>query len=574
MLANDSDPDHDALAAVLVTSPQHGTLELNALGDFTYTPHANFHGVDAFTYRANDGQVDSNLATVTLVVAPVNDAPVAADDNFVLDEDTPLVAAGLLANDGDIDGDSLSVVVVDLPTHGTLAWSGDGSFTYAPNANFNGVDSFTYRASDGLLESDLATVTLVVTPVNDAPVAADDNFALDEDTSLVAAGLLANDGDVEGDPLSVVVVDLPTHGTLAWSGDGSFTYTPDANFNGVDSFTYRACGWRSREQPGHGHTHRAGRERCTAGSIAGGAGDGRRPRGDPAGRKRRRNSAGRVDLHDQRPAHTRCIVSRRACECGVGDTFVGPPTLEYRPGASLDQPVPDSFQFVVTDVPSPDPALDQPAGGREHPDGQGGGRWSGHARCRRRAAHRRHGGPRSDCDRRPPLSRSAAGRRESERPTGGRVQPGVGAEIRAWGRAGHDHIRTDLAITSFFSGGAGNDRLIGGAADDILMGGSGNDHLSGRKGDDVLLGGPGCDHLRGNRGDDVLVGGDFAVPQSRSELQDLSAAWSAGLAFDTADLAHVDNARDILKGGLGRDLFFASLGDWHDRRAKHGDVLA
>jgi VCBS repeat-containing protein len=171
VLGNDSDPDGNQLSAVLGSGPSHGTLALDADGSFTYTPAANFNGSDSFSYRASDGTLTSNLATVTLTVSAVNDAPTAAANAYSTGEDTNLTVAapGVLGNDSDPDGDSLHAVVESAPSHGTLALDADGSFTYTPAADFNGSDSFSYRASDGTLTSNLATVTLTVSAVNDAP---------------------------------------------------------------------------------------------------------------------------------------------------------------------------------------------------------------------------------------------------------------------------------------------------------------------------------------------------------------------------------------------------------------------
>ena len=175
----------------------------------------------------------------------MNDAPVAANDNFTTAEDTALTvpAPGVLANDTDVEGDALTAVRGTGPAHGTLVLNADGSLTYTPAANFNGTDSFTYQASDGQALSNLAGVTLTITAVNDAPVAANDSFATAEDTAVVvgAPGVLANDTDVDtGHRLTAVLVTDVRSGTLVLTPDGSFTYTPDANFNGTDSFTYRA----------------------------------------------------------------------------------------------------------------------------------------------------------------------------------------------------------------------------------------------------------------------------------------------------------------------------------------------
>jgi VCBS repeat-containing protein len=244
ILANDTDADGDSLTAALVTDVTNGTLTLNANGSFNYTPDANFNGADTFTYVTNDGALNSTPATVTITVNPVNDAPVATNDNYVTAEDTPLsiTAPGILANDTDADGDSLTAHLVTDVSHGTLTLNTDGSFTYTPAANYFGPDSFTYVANDGALNSTSATVTITVNAVNDAPVAENDSYTVAEDgtLSIPALGVLANDTDVENDTLNAMLVSNVSNGTLSLNSDGSFDYTPDANFNGIDSFTYHA----------------------------------------------------------------------------------------------------------------------------------------------------------------------------------------------------------------------------------------------------------------------------------------------------------------------------------------------
>src|SRR6185437_14296273 len=245
VLANDSDPDGDPLTAVLASGPAHGALTLNADGSFTYTPDANFNGTDSFSYKANDGTVDSNTTTVTINVAAVNDPPQTHNDVYSVAEDTTLAVApamGVLANDTDVENDPLTAVLVGGPQHGTVTLNADGSFTYVPNPNFNGTDGFAYLANDGTDDSNVATVTITVNPVNDPPAAVNDSYATDEDTPLVVStgGLLANDTDVDGDPLTSILVDTPQHGTVTLNADGTFTYTPAANYNGTDGFTYKA----------------------------------------------------------------------------------------------------------------------------------------------------------------------------------------------------------------------------------------------------------------------------------------------------------------------------------------------
>ena len=155
-----------------------------------------------------------------------------------------MTAPGVLGNDADPDvATTLSAVLVSGPAHGVLTLNADGSFTYQPDANYSGPDSFVYRASDGTLQSGDTSVTLDVTAVADPPTAGADGYTIAEDTLLTvtAPGVLGNDADPDvATTLSAVLVSGPAHGVLTLNADGSFTYQPDANYSGPDSFVYRA----------------------------------------------------------------------------------------------------------------------------------------------------------------------------------------------------------------------------------------------------------------------------------------------------------------------------------------------
>src|SRR5439155_639867 len=159
-------------------------------------------------------------------------------------EDTTLtvVVPGVLANDSDVDGDTLNAVLVSQPTHGSLALNSNGSLSYVPAANYNGPDSFTYQANDGQADSGIATVSITITAANDAPVGGNDSYSTAEasPSRRSSARVLANDSDVDGDTLNAVLVSQPTHGSLALNSNGSLSYVPAANYNGSDSFTYKA----------------------------------------------------------------------------------------------------------------------------------------------------------------------------------------------------------------------------------------------------------------------------------------------------------------------------------------------
>jgi VCBS repeat-containing protein len=234
-----SDPNGNALTYSVVTSTGQGTLSLQGNGAFTYTPASNFTGTDSFTFRAFDGIAYSNLATVSIVVYPVNPAPVAANDSYTAAEDTTLsvAAPGVLANDVGPAGTTLTAVLVARPADGALTLNSDGSFTYIPTTGFTGTDSFTYQASDGPYLSNVATVTFAVAPL----VANNDSYSTAENTALkvAAPGVLSNDTDPGSLPLTAVLVAGASHGSATLNSDGSFTYTPATNFFGFDSFTYK-----------------------------------------------------------------------------------------------------------------------------------------------------------------------------------------------------------------------------------------------------------------------------------------------------------------------------------------------
>jgi VCBS repeat-containing protein len=170
-----------------------------------------------------------------------NTAPVAGDDSYTTNEGTELTGS-VLSNDSDVDGTPLTAVKVSDPAHGDLTLDNNGDFTYTPDANFFGTDSFMYKANDVIADSNVATVTITVNAVNDLPLAQDDSYSTTEDTALTinAPGVLQNDSDAEGSALTAVKGSDPAHGTLTLNGDGSFTYTPAANYSGPDSFSYKA----------------------------------------------------------------------------------------------------------------------------------------------------------------------------------------------------------------------------------------------------------------------------------------------------------------------------------------------
>jgi chitodextrinase len=226
-----TDGDGNPLTYTVVTAPAKGTLSGTA-PNLTYAPSANYTGPDSFTFRVNDGTVNSSAATVTITVSGVNDAPVASNQTVAVTED---VAKALVLVGSDVDGDPLTYTIVAAPTKGTLSGTAP-NLTYTPAADYTGADSFTFRVNDGTVNSSTATVTIAVTGTNDAPVAASQSVSAVEDANKTIA-LSATDGD--GDPLTYSIVTNPAHGSLSGTAP-NVTYIPTGNYNGPDSFSFRA----------------------------------------------------------------------------------------------------------------------------------------------------------------------------------------------------------------------------------------------------------------------------------------------------------------------------------------------
>jgi hypothetical protein len=221
-------------------------------GTLTFTAAPNASGSALVSVQAIDnggtanGGVDTSPAqTFTIQVSAQPDPPVAADDPvFVNEDDSAGITFAVLANDSDLDGDTLTLGSFDGTTiaNGTLTDNGGVSFTYIPDPAFSGSETFTYTATDGT-GTDSATVTITVIPQPDNPVARADAYTTAQATILTvpAPGLLGNDYDEDGDALTAATTLIvpPLNGLAVIQPDGSFVYTPDPLFTGTDTFTYR-----------------------------------------------------------------------------------------------------------------------------------------------------------------------------------------------------------------------------------------------------------------------------------------------------------------------------------------------
>jgi len=270
---SDVETAKSALTYTIVTAPAHGTVVATATpGVFLYTPSTHYNGGDSFTYNVTDNgdpagctvasstcdptQLTSATRTVTLNVAPVNAAPVASTGSALTNEDaSTTVDLKPLVTDEETPSANMTYTIVSGPAHGTLTAGGtNGSFVYAPAANYNGPDSFSYQATDtgdpagctgpapacaAPKTSTTQTVSLTVIPVNDPPVATNGTATTNEDTpGTVDLTQFASDLETPSGSLTYTIVSAPAHGALSGGSGGIFTYTPATHYNGTDSFTY------------------------------------------------------------------------------------------------------------------------------------------------------------------------------------------------------------------------------------------------------------------------------------------------------------------------------------------------
>ena len=235
-----SDPDGDTVIYKVVASPSHGALSGTA-PNLTYTPSRDFVGPDSFAFKVNDGVADSALTSVSITVTPANDKPMAASDSVTLLEDTvtPISLRGI-----DPDGNNLTYSILTQPSNGSLSGT-EPNVVYEPDENFAGQDNFTFKINDGITDSLSATISIMVTGVDDKPTA--DNSSItareDEELAIILAGT-----DPDGDQLTFKVLRDPAHGTL--TGDApNVVYTPDPNFSWLDSFTFRVNDGTTESEP-------------------------------------------------------------------------------------------------------------------------------------------------------------------------------------------------------------------------------------------------------------------------------------------------------------------------------------
>lgn len=227
-----SDGDGDPLVFNVTVDPVHGDLSGTA-PNLTYMPDPDYVGSDSVTFTVNDGNVDSQPATISIQVNSSNDAPICSAVSITTAEDT---IGNTLPDCSDVDLDLLTYQIESQPANGSAAVV-DGKLSYTPASNFFGTDSFEYSASDGLNDSNIAVASVTVTSVNDAPIADPQTLTTNEDTDLA---ITLTGVDVDSDPLTFSIIDQPLYGSLTGSAP-DLIYTPGTDYNGADSLSFRVC---------------------------------------------------------------------------------------------------------------------------------------------------------------------------------------------------------------------------------------------------------------------------------------------------------------------------------------------
>ncbi|HAV1452440.1 TPA: tandem-95 repeat protein, partial [Vibrio parahaemolyticus] len=229
---NDAFKDSDSALNFSVSGNSNVLVSIEN-GIATISPTADWNGSETLTFTATDPSGESISQTVNFTVAPVAD--IVADKATVV-EDTPTIIKVLGNDTFEGDGKVVSLDANSGPANGTVSVNPDGSVTYTPNDNYQGTDSFTYIVTSGGV-SESTTVSVDVTPVNDAPVAKDDTAITDEDTP-VTIDVLPNDNDIDGDKLSIQSASVPEAQGKVEIVDGKLVFTPAENFNGDAEITY------------------------------------------------------------------------------------------------------------------------------------------------------------------------------------------------------------------------------------------------------------------------------------------------------------------------------------------------
>lgn len=462
-----ADVDGDTLAYAVQNAPAHGTLTLNAsTGAYVYTPAANYHGADSFQVTVTDPSGAQVVQTVAVGVTSVNDAPTAAADVAISTNEDTAVSGQVVATD--IDGDTLGYALAQGPQHGTLTLDAStGAYVYTPGANFNGTDSFRVAIADPSGAAVVQTVTVGVTPVNDAVTVAQANVGLTtQEDKAVSGQVIAHDAD--GDTLSWSIDTGPSHGTVALdAATGKYTYTPAANYAGSDVFHVAVT-----DPSG---TRALQRVELTISPVA----------DQPT-----LAVVNPVIVPETTPGSLGLIGDLLGTILGTkGDDTIDAGIWEHVTvaleidAALVDQDGSETLSLRILDVPS-NGVL---SAGLKNADGS----WSVSPDelqgLTLTAETRTNFTVKVEA-----TATESNGATATKAATIAVVMKSDGVTIK--GGNGNDKI----------TGSIGNDKLFGSNGNDTIYGGDGADKIEGGKGNDILHGGAGNDYLNGNSGDDTF----------------------------------------------------------------------
>uniref|UniRef100_UPI002635AD03 Ig-like domain-containing protein n=1 Tax=uncultured Sulfitobacter sp. TaxID=191468 RepID=UPI002635AD03 len=515
VLGNDTDPDGDPLEVVSATSPD-GDVTINDDGTLEFTPNPDFNGPTTITYTITDGNGGEDTATVDVTVNPVNDGPLAEDDNAQTPEGTP-VTVPVLVNDSDIEDDPLTIISASSPD-GEVTINDDGTLTFTPDDGFIGEAQVNYTISDGEL-TDPAVLFVDVGEVD--PVAEDDVAETPEDTP-VTIPVLANDTDPQSDPLTVTEATSPD-GEVTINDDGTIVFTPDEDFNGPTTITYTVADPDGNE------------DTATVDVNVIPANDPPVTQDDVA--ETNQDEAVIIDVlaNDSDPDGDPLVVHSASSpngEVAINDDgtitftpapgFNGPAEITYTVSDGQGGETPGTVDVIVSD------GIVTGTDGDDLIDGD------------------------FDEDPEGDVVDGGDGFLPGEGPEDDIINAGDGNDTVIAGE-GDDDVSGGTGDDSI-DGGTGDDELDGDEGNDTLIGGEGDDTLNGGEGDDTLEGGLGDDELNGDEGDDTLHGGEGDDILDGGEGDD---SLSGDEGDDTIDGG---DGNDTVNGGEGDDVIDTSGG--------------
>lgn len=510
-----SDIDGDTLF-YHVSNPEHGTLSIDANGNWEYTADDLYVGTDSAIVTVDDG--NGGVVTTTLNFDIQVSAPVINDTGHALDEDTFMTAGVLVSNP---IGGELTYTLVDTTDNGEFNFNADGTWNYTPVANYNGPDTFTITVTNSYGLSTTEIIQISVNPVNDAPE------VLDSDPYVLLGGTSISNqveaSDIDGDVLQYNVQNGPENGELAIDENGNWTYVPTDGFTGYDSAVVLVDdgngGAVSTELDFKVNIYDGGDIVVDDGPDA-----------------IKLEGVGTCDLSLDRSGNHLIVNIENKGTITFTDYFINPAK---------------GVDYLITDLGPVNLAYDEMSGQSC---------WDLFS-CNDTTSVLEYGTCWGDR-----LTGTAAND----------VLFGAGGNDRLYGCDGNDTLVGGSWNDKLYGddgndtllGDSGNDYLIGGKGNDALIGGTGNDYLCANDGDDVLCGGEGNDRLHGESGNDMLYG-----DEGRDNLYGglgndyMSGGSDHDLLYgdDGDDILIGDTGKDLLKGGNGGDQYLFEQGDGNDQ---------